>query len=556
MHPDGCDFSNMMKVCNWMDDFSDTDNKEISDEESDSSYWGPDADDDRVYDLEHAEKETENFLELVDCDNSPKEENQKKNRTSKKRTTVSVVEAWKNGFFETHTKDDSTVEQWVHSCLKCDKCCFGTGMLMLSIPEDNCLSKLASTNAWFEHAFITSYCGMVAHRQHREDIIVMHSMYMNQKIVECEVYELPSTVKTLYSILWSNGHFVVMECHIETHQINIYDGYTQHTSVTDYALHVTRILMRCSLIPVDTNEDFLKDGSDSLLTFSDTSRPWCLHGPLVFVKQDDGHSCGPISCFQIMCIFGRLPQQIKQPFALSLREIRKIVIEDFSNLMDELQDEIRVNIPRKRQRKDFARKTVADALAAARQDRKAVKEQLAVSMMKQQITDVKKRSAKLGSIVSISQSTKDETHGRGLIGVVFAVSVYGGCCVVTKQGIIGYEKGVHWIPVDRYKALPDDMPIEENLRKIRAGILDDEFEPSTMKKISLVTAFRLEYETEVQKHQATSQTETKDDFVCAVVTCRCKKGCTRRCNCLKKESGCGPSCACEGRCDNKFNNPL
>jgi hypothetical protein len=65
------------------------------------------------------------------------------------------------------------------------------------------------------------------------------------------------------------------------------------------------------------------------------------------------------------------------------------VVEDFSNLLDELQDEVRVNIPRKRQRKDFARKTVADALAAARQDRKAVKEQLAVSMMKQQISDVK-----------------------------------------------------------------------------------------------------------------------------------------------------------------------
>jgi hypothetical protein len=38
---------NMMKVCSWMDDFSDTANKEISDEESDSSYWGPDTDDDR-----------------------------------------------------------------------------------------------------------------------------------------------------------------------------------------------------------------------------------------------------------------------------------------------------------------------------------------------------------------------------------------------------------------------------------------------------------------------------------------------------------------------------
>jgi hypothetical protein len=86
-------------------------------------------------------------------------------------------------------------------------------------------------------------------------------------------------------------------------------------------------------------------------------------------------------------------------------------------------------------------------------------------MMKQQITDVQKRSAKLGTIVSISQCKKAETYGRGLIGIVFGVSVYGGSCVVTKQGIIGHGKGFHWTPVDQYKVLSDDMPIEENLRK-------------------------------------------------------------------------------------------
>jgi hypothetical protein len=48
-----------------------------------------------------------------------------------------------------------------------------------------------------------------------------------------------------------------------------------------------------------------------------------------------------------------------------------------------------------------------------------------------------------------------------------------------------------------------------------ADILEDEFDQSRIKNISLVTAFRLDYETAVQKHQATSQTETKDDFVCA-----------------------------------------
>jgi hypothetical protein len=89
--------------------------------------------------------------------------------------------------------------------------------------------------------------------------------------------------------------------------------------------------------------------------------------------------------------------------------------------------------------------------------------------------------------------------------------------------------------------------IEDNFGKIRAGILEDELQPSTITKTSLKTAFRLEYETTEQQHQASSKTETKDAFVCAVITCKSNKGCSKRCNCFKNESGRNPSCACEGR---------
>jgi hypothetical protein len=53
----------LMKVCSWMDDVSDTANKGISDEESDSSYWGPHTDDDEVYDLGHGNWATATILQ-------------------------------------------------------------------------------------------------------------------------------------------------------------------------------------------------------------------------------------------------------------------------------------------------------------------------------------------------------------------------------------------------------------------------------------------------------------------------------------------------------------
>lgn len=48
--------------------------------------------------------------------------------------------------------------------------------------------------------------------------------------------------------------------------------------------------------------------------------------------------------------------------------------------------------------------------------------------------------------------------------------------------------------MDQYKLLSDDMPIKENLCNIRIGILTDEFQPSTIEKISHVTVIRFEYE--------------------------------------------------------------
>ena len=75
---------------------------------------------------------------------------------------------------------------------------------------------------------------------------------------------------------------------------------------------------------------------------------------------------------------------------------------------------------------------------------------------------------------------KIESYGRALHGIAFATSGSCACCVATKHGIISNGRRMHWIPVDRYKVLSDDVPIEEALWKIR----DD--------NISLVKAFRWE----------------------------------------------------------------
>jgi hypothetical protein len=155
---------------------------------------------------------------------------------------------------------------------------------------------------------------------------------------------------------------------------------------------------------------------------------------------------------------------------LSPSEIRQMIVDDFRQLLDELNDEIRVNVPRKKKKIDKSvsmTNKVSDnpldgqrskSLARITADREAAQAErtelrlLSASKMVQRSgVDVRKRSGQIGDIVSIIMDKKKEAQRRGLLGIAFAVSDNGGCCIITKHGIIGHGKGYLWVPIDRYK---------------------------------------------------------------------------------------------------------
>jgi hypothetical protein len=70
---------------------------------------------------------------------------------------------------------------------------------------------------------------------------MIHSVFSNGPVIRQEVHVLPRTVKTIYSVLWYDSHYVAMECKLAKRWIGIYDGFTPHTSVTNFAQLVKRI---------------------------------------------------------------------------------------------------------------------------------------------------------------------------------------------------------------------------------------------------------------------------------------------------------------------------
>jgi hypothetical protein len=99
------------------------------------------------------------------------------------------------------------------------------------------------------------------------------------------------------------------------------------------------------------------------------------------------------------------------------------------------------------------------------------------------------------------------------------------------------------------------MPIEEELYKLLDLILKDEFIKTSQKSISLVTAFRLEYEITEEEGEIAPEDAVKSKYQQAAERCKgkCKKGCTKRCTSFKKTKGCRRTCECNGICGNIFN---
>jgi hypothetical protein len=59
---------------------------------------------------------------------------------------------------------------------------------------------------------------------------------------------------------------------------------------------------------------------------------WWLVGPIVFVKQDDSHSCGPIAILKIVSVFGAIPIGTILD-VLDARDLRKLTMDNYRGLV-------------------------------------------------------------------------------------------------------------------------------------------------------------------------------------------------------------------------------
>ena len=160
-------------------------------------------------------------------------------------------------------------------------------------------------------------------------------------------------------------------------------------------------------------------------------------------------------------------------------------------------------------------------------------------MMERRAED--KSTASVGDIVALKMDFRDVSHARGVLGIVFAKSGSraGGVQVVTEHGIIGTgpSRSTYFIPSDRYKKLDQDAVIPRALCKIQETVLDGSFKSGDYSKITMQRAHSLAYNQSPGGRRK----------------CKCIKGCTARCSCVKHKTECTSGCACNGSCKNPHN---
>ena len=189
------------------------------------------------------------------------------------------------------------------------------------------------------------------------------------------------------------------------------------------------------------------------------------------------------------------------------------------------------------------------ALAKAEHGKRLYHKSKFRSLQRQRMRSARKkdellRKARVGSKVNVAIDERDIHGAQGLIGIVFGVSQAGGCRIVTRHGILGYDKkqGADskrklYIPIDQYKLLEDDAPVHEELETIRNSVLGGKFEEKDFEILTKKRAHQQEYSPQTGK------------------ICGCKSQKCRNCVCSRAGRECTESCACSGICQNPHNPP-
>lgn len=279
---------------------------------------------------------------------------------NKNKKQCTIKDAWENNITidaKRRNKSRSTKQYlFVHSSLYCHKCsAYGESRIVVG---DNDYFLECQRTKWFDTEFICSFVTLLAHDAHVElpkyskgtnQVMMIDCFYPRGVVHPPNVLSYDNRCTHFLLVAYSSSHFAVLDFDILLRTVSIFDGL--NLKIDRWQDHVVHTVRQYGLTPLGI-EPMITYSVDVTINKSSRQRievqfgeqaPWIVTNTN-YLRQKDGHNCGPIACTKVMEVLGYIPEGSIEEMGARPGGWRRLVMNTFADLLSKYDEQLHVNM--------------------------------------------------------------------------------------------------------------------------------------------------------------------------------------------------------------------
>ena len=245
---------------------------------------------------------------------------------------------------------------FVHSTLHCMQCS-AYGETRIVVGDDNYFRACLGVK-WFDTEFIATFVSLIAHDSHVEmppfayhpnRVLMITCPFPEGIVYPANVLSYDNSYAHFLLIAYNANHFAVLDFNIHLRAVSVYDGF--NNKIDGWKHHVVHTLRQYGLVPLDIVPKIrysqqVIDGSGKKQRLDiqfGIEAPWIVENS-VYLRQKDGHNCGPIACTKVMEVFGYIEEGGMEAVGSRVGGYRRVVMDKFADLISKYDHQLRVQM--------------------------------------------------------------------------------------------------------------------------------------------------------------------------------------------------------------------
>ena len=245
---------------------------------------------------------------------------------------------------------------FVHSTLHC-MTCSASGSLRIVVGDDNYFKACLGVK-WFDTEFIATFVSLLAHDAHivvpqfakGPNRVLMITCHFPQAIIyPANVLSYDRMNTNFLLIAYNAHHFAVLDFNIHLRAVSVFDGF--NNKIDGWKHRVVHTLRQYGLVSLDvvpkmrySTQVVGGSGKKQRLDIQfGNEAPWIVENS-VYLRQKDGHNCGPIACTKVMEVFGYIEEGSMERVGSRVGGYRGVVMNKFADLISKYDHQLCVEM--------------------------------------------------------------------------------------------------------------------------------------------------------------------------------------------------------------------